>query len=46
MEHYFSLHGIANDLDKIRYGVLHLDMKQWQWWQWKKKAHHVYVAWT
>jgi hypothetical protein len=25
MEHYFSLHGITDDLAKLRYGVLHLD---------------------
>jgi hypothetical protein len=25
MEHYFSLHGITYELDKLHYGVLHLD---------------------
>jgi hypothetical protein len=25
MEHYFSLHGITDDLAKLRYGVLYLD---------------------
>ena len=27
MEHYFSLHGIADDLSKIRYGILYLDLE-------------------
>jgi hypothetical protein len=27
MEHYFSLHGITNDLAYIRYGFLHMDPK-------------------
>jgi hypothetical protein len=46
MEHYFSLHGITDDLAKLCYGVLHLDLKQWQWWQWRKKARQGYLAWT
>jgi hypothetical protein len=25
MEHYFSLHGITNELEKLRYGILHID---------------------
>jgi hypothetical protein len=29
MEHYFSLHGITDDLSKLCYGVLHLDPEQW-----------------
>jgi hypothetical protein len=28
MEHYFSLYGITDDLDKLRYGVLHLDKER------------------
>jgi hypothetical protein len=27
MEHYFSLHGITDDLAKLCYGVLHLDLE-------------------
>jgi hypothetical protein len=27
MEHYFSLHGITDDLAKLYYGILHLDLK-------------------
>jgi hypothetical protein len=46
MEHYFSLHGITDDLAKLRYGVLHLDPKRWQWCQWRKKARQGYFAWT
>jgi hypothetical protein len=46
MEHYFSLHGITDDLAKLRYGVLHLDLERWQWWQWRKKARQGYLAWT
>jgi hypothetical protein len=43
MDHYFSLHGITNDLSKVRYGILHLDPKNWQWC---RKARQGYVAWT
>ena len=46
MEHYFSLHGITDDLTKLRYGVLHLDPERWQWWKWRKKARQGYLAWT
>jgi hypothetical protein len=46
MEHYFSLYGIANDLAKLRYGVLHLDQERWQWWQWRKTFCQGYIAWT
>ena len=43
MEHYFSLHGINDDLDKIHYGILHLDPK---WWKWHKNPLQGYVYWT
>jgi hypothetical protein len=43
MEHYFSLHDIIDELAKLRYGVLHLDIERWQW---RKKAHQGYVVWT
>jgi hypothetical protein len=33
MEHYFSLHGITNELTKLHYGILYLDPEIWQWWQ-------------
>jgi len=46
MEHYFYLHGITDDLAKLHYGVLHLDLECWKWWQWQKKAHQRYVSWT
>jgi hypothetical protein len=46
MENYFSLYDITNDLDKIWYGVLHLDQERWRWWQWRKIAHQGYDAWT
>jgi hypothetical protein len=46
MEHYFSLHGITDDLDKLYYGVLHLDPEQWQSWKWRKKARQGYLVWT
>jgi hypothetical protein len=29
MEHYFSFHGITDDLAKLHYGVLYLDPKHW-----------------
>jgi hypothetical protein len=46
MEQYFSLYGITDDLAKLRYGVLHLYLEQWKWWQWIKRARQGYVAWT
>jgi hypothetical protein len=36
MEHYFSLHGITDDLTNLRYGILYLYLERWQWWKWKK----------
>jgi hypothetical protein len=29
MEHYFSLHGIIDDLHKLKVGVLYLDVEHW-----------------
>jgi hypothetical protein len=46
MEHYFSLYDITDELEKLWYGVLHLDQERWQWWQWRKTARQGYVAWT
>jgi hypothetical protein len=46
MEHYFSLHGITDDLAKLRYGVLYLDLECWKWWQWRRKTRQGYVSWT
>jgi hypothetical protein len=45
MKHYFSLYDITYDLDKLRYGVLHLDQERWQWWQWRKTSCQGYIAW-
>jgi len=46
MEHYFSLHGITDDLAKLRYGVVYLDLEHQQWWWWHHKSCQGYVAWT
>jgi hypothetical protein len=46
MENYFSLHGITDELAKIRYVVLYMDIERWKWWQWRKNARQGYVAWT
>jgi hypothetical protein len=46
MEHYFSLYCIIDELSKLKYGVLHLDLEHWQWWQWRKNSRQGYVAWT
>jgi hypothetical protein len=27
MQHYFSLHGITDDLAKLHYGVLYMDLE-------------------
>jgi hypothetical protein len=31
MEHYSPLHGIIDELTKLRYGILYLDLEIWQW---------------
>jgi hypothetical protein len=46
MEHYFSLHDITNELTKLCYGVLYLDLKHWKWWSWCKNSNQGFVAWT
>jgi hypothetical protein len=46
MEHYFSLYNITDELSKLRYGVLHLDLECWQWWQWRKNDRQGNLAWT
>jgi hypothetical protein len=46
LEHYFSLYDITDDLDKLWYGVLHLDQERWQWWEWRKTSRQGYIAWT
>jgi hypothetical protein len=46
MGHYFPLYGITDELEKLRYGVLHLDKEYWQWWKWRKNVCQGYVAWT
>jgi hypothetical protein len=43
MEHYFSLYDIIYNLDKLWYGVLHLDQ---EYWQWRKTSRQGYIAWT
>jgi hypothetical protein len=46
MEHYFSLHGIIDELTKLHYGILSLDLEQWKWWQWRLNARQGYVSWS
>jgi hypothetical protein len=46
MEHYFSLHGIINELMKLHVGVLYLDHDHWQWWKWCNNSHRGYISWT
>jgi hypothetical protein len=46
MEHYFSLHGITDELAKLRYVVLYLDPEHWQWWQCCKISRQGYISWT
>jgi hypothetical protein len=43
MEHYFSIHDITDELTKIHYSVLSLDLEQWKWWQWCCKSREWYV---
>jgi len=43
MEHYFSLYGITNELEKIYYGFIYLDPERWKGC---KNARKGYVAWT
>jgi hypothetical protein len=35
MEYDFSLHGITDELTKLRYKILYLDP---EWWQWRRNA--------
>jgi hypothetical protein len=46
MEHYFSLHGITDELTKLRYGILYLDPEIWKWWKWHRNACQGYVSWS
>jgi hypothetical protein len=46
MEDYFYLHDMNDDLGKLCYGVLYLDIEHSKWWQWRKNSHQGYVAWT
>jgi hypothetical protein len=46
MEHYFSIHGIMNDMMKLQVRAFHLDWEQWQWWQWHKKPYGGYISWS
>ena len=45
-EHYLSLYNITDDLAKLWYGVLQLDQKRWNWWQWRKNSRQGYISWT
>jgi len=46
MAHYFSLHGINNDLIKHCFDFLYLDLERWNWYKWHKKSHRHYISWT
>jgi hypothetical protein len=46
LEHHFSLHGITNDLVKLRIGVLYLDLECWKLLQGRKNSHRGYIACT
>jgi hypothetical protein len=46
MEHYFSLHGIIDELAKFFYAILYLDPERWQWWKWRKNSCQRYISWT
>jgi len=46
MEHYFSLHGISDELESLCYVVIYMYPKYLQWWKWHKNAHQRYVSWT
>jgi hypothetical protein len=43
-EHYFSLHGIIYELDKLFYVILYLDLEQW--WKWCKNSRQGYIVMT
>jgi hypothetical protein len=44
MEHYFSLHGITDELAKLHYVVLYLDPECWQWCKWRKHSRQGYIS--
>jgi hypothetical protein len=46
MEHYFSLHGVTDELAKILYVFLYLYPERWQWLKWCKNSCQGYIAST
>jgi hypothetical protein len=46
MEHFFSLHGIINELTNLLYVSLYLDLERWKWWKWHCNACQGYVSWS
>jgi len=46
MEHYFSLHGITDELAKLHYVVLYLDLECWKWWKCHKNSCQGYICLT
>jgi len=42
LEHYFSLHGINDELMKLHVGVLYLDLEHWKWCN---NSHRGYISW-
>jgi hypothetical protein len=46
MEHYFSLHGITDELAKLRYDILYIYPEHWKWWQWSKNSCLEYIFWA
>jgi hypothetical protein len=46
IDNYFSLHGITDELSKIRYVVFYLDHERWKWWKCHKNSSQGYISWT
>ena len=46
MKRYFSLHGITDDMTKLKVAVLYLDPERWQWWEWHKKSSKKGIGWS
>jgi hypothetical protein len=46
MEHYFSLCGITDELAKLHYVVVYLDLECWKWWKCRKNSCQGYICLT
>ena len=46
MEHYYVVHGIVDDLDKLKVAFLYLYLKCYQWLEWYTQSYGDCIPWT